>query len=58
MSNSKMLESVYANIHKKYNKRQRKPKGQSRMDNPEKQHLVHKTQDQDKQNTTKHNTEN
>jgi hypothetical protein len=34
-----------------------KPKGQSRMDNPEK--LAHRIQDEDKENTkTLHNTEN
>ena len=34
------------------NKRQRKPKGQSRMENPE-QYWVHKTQDEDNKNKNK-----
>ena len=43
----------------KTNKRQRKPKGQSRIGNPERNwpHWVHKTQDEDNQRK-KHNTEN
>ena len=32
------------------NKRQRNPKGQSRIDNPNWQHRVHKTQKEDKRN--------
>ena len=36
----------------KENKRQRNPKGQSGIDNPNWQHRVHKTQKEDKRNET------
>ena len=36
-----------------YNKWQRKPKGQSRMDNPETQATL-STQDEEEENTTQH----
>ena len=50
---------IQKNTHKhtSMNKHQKKPKGQSRMDNPEiQQHWAHKTLDEDKQKNTTQKT--